>query len=163
MLSTLSVELLQEIGNELGKIDQQRLRAVAKDVGLAINPLFFSSLTLKTNELRLESSVDMLTLLASRKTGWSCYARSLNITVWHSRSQPAQMDGQKSEKEDVRKRLDLSDDAMGSLLASALGSMTNICSVSWWASNSDPAWQRAPFLGFLASRSLAGGPPLAHR
>jgi hypothetical protein len=103
--------------SQLIKVDQQHLRAVCQEIGLAINPLFFSTLVLKTRHLRLEADVCVLTALASGKTGWCSHAKTLNISH-----------GSSPGREKVE-RLDLSDEAMQNLLAAALGTMMNVRTV----------------------------------
>jgi len=143
MLSDFSVELLHEIGRELSKTDQQHLRAVCKDLCLAINPLFFCTLVLKTQPLCLESGVQLLRALASGKTGWSPYAKPLTIAPG------------KWLNEEARKfQADLSDDAMEGLLVTALGSMVNVRSVMWDVRQGDHTWARDAVLKFLGTAPL---------
>ncbi|KAF7345687.1 hypothetical protein MVEN_01588500 [Mycena venus] len=81
MILSLSVEILQEIGVMLFKLaDQKSLRSVCRVLGLAINPLFFSTVVLDIHSRRLDESLSYLEALANGKTGWSQYAQSLKIT-----------------------------------------------------------------------------------
>ncbi|KAJ7617928.1 hypothetical protein FB45DRAFT_932976 [Roridomyces roridus] len=75
-LLTLSPELLEEIGNQLGHPDHTRLRAVCKDLEGATQRLFFSSLILNTGE-HLFSRHDFLSALVSGTTGWNAYTRKI--------------------------------------------------------------------------------------
>ncbi|KAJ7488079.1 hypothetical protein FB451DRAFT_1391030 [Mycena latifolia] len=143
MLS-LSVELVQEIGAELSRVDLKRLRAVCKDVGLAINPLFFSALVLWTQHLRLETGLHVLTSLASGKSGWSPYAKTLTIKPGETPKAGPGAD-------------DRSDSAMQELLAAALGSLTKIRTVIWEMHEGDLAWQQTAIC-----QSFANFPLLDH-
>ncbi|KAJ7814717.1 hypothetical protein B0H13DRAFT_2139728 [Mycena leptocephala] len=107
MLSILSIELLQEIGSE-------SFRAVSKDIGLCINPLFFADFVLKTQQLHLETVVDILMAIASGETGWSPYAKSMKI-----------VQGRPPETG----KANISDEAIQNLLAAALGTMLKVRTV----------------------------------
>ncbi|KAF7343918.1 hypothetical protein MVEN_01680500 [Mycena venus] len=145
MLSTLTIELLQEIAAELAMPEKKRLRAVCKDIGLAINPLFFSALVLNVNQLRQEIGLYILKALASGESGWSHYATSLRIIDSVSGTM------QEIEAQQKRERRDISDDAMHDLLVSALRSLTNIRSMSLYISKNEPVWRRDALLGYLAA------------
>ncbi|KAJ7488062.1 hypothetical protein FB451DRAFT_1529078 [Mycena latifolia] len=141
MLS-LCAELIQEIGNKLVRIDQKCLRAVCKDIGLAINPLFFSTLVLKTQSLHSENGIYILKALASGDTGWSTYAMTLTI-------QPGGILEGRADS-----RFDISDSAVQELLASALGSLMNIRVVMWETNKKDPEWQQDTIRDFLTTCPL---------
>ncbi|KAJ6517257.1 hypothetical protein C8R47DRAFT_1312802 [Mycena vitilis] len=147
MFSTLSTELVQEIGMKLTKSDQKYLRAACKDIGLAINPLFFSSLVLRTKNLSLDTGINNLTALASGKTGWSQYTKSLSILPgpW-----------QNHEADEAPERPHISDNAMRGLVASALTSLKNIRAVVCSINGSDAEWKwlRDPVLSLIAGATL---------
>lgn len=98
MILSLSVELLQEIGAKVRVVveslpfielmalaqladldDRKRLRGACRALSFAINPLFFSSVTLDIHNRRLDENLSFLEGLASGRTGWSRYARNLKI------------------------------------------------------------------------------------
>ncbi|KAJ6588989.1 hypothetical protein B0H19DRAFT_1102374 [Mycena capillaripes] len=141
MLSELPIELLQDIGDQLRKTDQKRLRAVCKDLRLAMNPLFFSDLVLDTQSLHLNEGIQLLTALASGKTAWTPFAKSVTIRPlkWQDN-----VEG------------DRSDDAMEELFDAALGSLKNVRSVMWDVQLGDPAWQYDAILRFLGTAPLLG-------
>ncbi|KAJ7606957.1 hypothetical protein DFH06DRAFT_1486676 [Mycena polygramma] len=147
MFSTLSTELVQEIGMKLTRSDQKYLRAACKDIGLAINPLSFSTLVLRTRNLSLDTGIDNLTALASGKTGWSRYTRSLSILPG-----PWQNQGIDEPPE----RPDISDDAMMGLVVSALTSLKNVRAVVWSMNGGDTEWKwlRDSVLRLIAGATL---------
>ncbi|KAJ6552824.1 hypothetical protein B0H19DRAFT_1155025 [Mycena capillaripes] len=80
MILSLSVEILQDIGVKLADLsDRKSLRGVCRELGFAINPLFFSSVTLDIHNRRIDESLCFLEALAGGKTGWSQFARNLKI------------------------------------------------------------------------------------
>ncbi|KAJ7484537.1 hypothetical protein FB451DRAFT_1232811 [Mycena latifolia] len=85
-----------------------------------MGPLFFSSIALPSQHVCHKDSIWILESLATGKTGWSSYAKTLHI----SSGTPRWID-----KENVVS--DLSESARQELLASAFRSMTNIRSVVW--------------------------------
>ncbi|KAJ7911360.1 hypothetical protein B0H13DRAFT_2010003 [Mycena leptocephala] len=149
MLSILSVELLQEIGSELAKKDQKSFRAVSKDIGLSINPLFFADFVLKTQRLHLEATVDILTAVASGETGWSQYAKSLIIIHGYTRQLLV-----RREKPPKTEEANLSDEAIQNLLAAALGTMKKVRIVVWSVCYGDPVWLHDIILEFLLTAPL---------
>ncbi|KAJ6493459.1 hypothetical protein C8R45DRAFT_1073337 [Mycena sanguinolenta] len=82
------------------------------------------------------------------RSGWSHYATSLRI-----------IDSVSGTSEEInarlaRQRKDISDDAMHDLLATALRSLTNIRSMSWYISQGEPVWRRDALLGYLAAAAF---------
>ncbi|KAJ7328334.1 hypothetical protein DFH08DRAFT_1084483 [Mycena albidolilacea] len=138
MLLDLSVELLQEIGDQLARPDHMSLRQICRSVGAAIEPLFFSSLVLLKEELRIDMGRGFLEALATGQTGWSRYAQRLDI---------------KSAKKWRGAGLQRSDTMMQELLASVLGSLSNIRTVKW-ESYKDPVWQVNALCDFLNNLPL---------
>ncbi|KAJ6579155.1 hypothetical protein DFH09DRAFT_1147755 [Mycena vulgaris] len=144
MLLDLPTEILQEIESQLERIDHKRLRAVCKDLRLAMDPLFFSSLVLDLHQLRLESGREFQETLVAGQTGWSLYAKTLTIIPgkkpeWHQLADPR---GPKSE------------DANGHLLSSALGSMKNVQAVIWKVDDTCPAWEQKAICDVLDALPL---------
>jgi hypothetical protein len=90
------------------------LRQICRSVGAAIEPLFFSSLVLLKEELRIDMGRGFLEALATGQTGWSRYAQRLDI---------------KSAKKWTGAGLQRSETMMQELLASVLGSLSNIRTV----------------------------------
>ncbi|KAF7345702.1 hypothetical protein MVEN_01590200 [Mycena venus] len=136
MLLDLSVELLQEIAFNLDSSDYRNFRAVCKDTSFAMEPLFFSTIVLSRQHLRLKSGHWILRSLASGETGWSKYAKTLRfargnqINAWEEASR-------------------LSDTAMQELLTRALWSMMNINTFIWEVHEGVPMWQRDLICDYL--------------
>jgi hypothetical protein len=91
------------------------LRQICRSVGAAIEPLFFSSLVLLKDELHIDMGRGFLEALATGETGWSQYAQRLHI---------------KSARNWTGAGLHRSETMMQKLLASALGSLSNIRTVT---------------------------------
>ncbi|KAF8149739.1 hypothetical protein K438DRAFT_1866336 [Mycena galopus ATCC 62051] len=138
MLLDLSVELLQEIGDQLARPDHMSLRQICRSVGAAIEPLFFSSLVLLKDELRIDMGRGFLESLATGETGWSRYAQRLHI---------------KSAKKWTGLGLHRSETMMQELFASVLGSLSNIRTVRW-EFYKDPVWQVDAICDFLNNLPL---------
>ncbi|KAJ7103900.1 hypothetical protein C8R44DRAFT_887396 [Mycena epipterygia] len=136
MLLDLSVELLQEIGGHLARPEQKSLRQICKSVSIAVEPQFFSSLVLEKEELRIDMGRGFLEALATGETGWSRYSQTLHI---------------KSATNRRRKGAGLSrsEAAMKDLLASVLGSLSNVQTVVWVSLDSDFAWEVNAICDFL--------------
>ncbi|KAJ7727342.1 hypothetical protein B0H14DRAFT_3001701 [Mycena olivaceomarginata] len=138
MLLDLSVELLQEIGDQLARPDHMSLRQICRSVGAAIEPIFFSSLVLLKEELHIDMGRGFLEALATGQTGWSRYAQRLDI---------------KSANKWTGAGLQRSDAIMQELLASVLGSLSNIRIVKWELYK-DPVWQVNALCDFLNNLPL---------
>ncbi|KAJ7115025.1 hypothetical protein C8R44DRAFT_855572 [Mycena epipterygia] len=145
MLLDLSVELLHEIGGqpELDRSDHRSLRRVCKALSFAMEPLVFSYILLRSNELRLERELQILQTLATGKTRWSQYVKTLRITQHRNQVE-----------EDINIDSNLPDFAMQELLASALGFMRNVRTVMWDVDECDPSWQVHPIRDFLSTLAL---------
>ncbi|KAJ7780765.1 hypothetical protein DFH07DRAFT_439341 [Mycena maculata] len=139
MLLDLSAELLEEIGSKLTQIDHASLRAACKELGGALDRLFFSILPLRICQLRSEKGVNILSALATGTAGWSVYAKALHIVPGN------QLEMSKSQV------VDLSDTEMHDLFASALGTMRNIRMTSWQILGNDPRWARNAICNCLGS------------
>ncbi|KAJ6566620.1 hypothetical protein B0H19DRAFT_1257818 [Mycena capillaripes] len=140
MLLDLSVELLEEIGVQLAQKDHANLRAVCKDLGGAMQRLFFSSLILRTGEeMQSENGVEMLKALATGKTGWSYYTRTLRI-------QPGMFT---KTREQLALESTISEGEMQELLASTLKWMTNVRTVIWAVRENDQGWEIQNVCDFL--------------
>ncbi|KAJ6566617.1 hypothetical protein B0H19DRAFT_1257815 [Mycena capillaripes] len=140
MLLDLSVELLEEIGVQLAQKDHANLRAVCKDLGSAMQRLFFSSLILRTGEeMQSENGVEMLKALATGKTGWSYYTRTLRI-------QPGPGTFPKT-REQLALESNISEGEMQELLASTLKWMANVQTAIWAANNH--GWETQTVCTFL--------------
>ncbi|KAJ7139211.1 hypothetical protein C8R44DRAFT_867376 [Mycena epipterygia] len=134
----LSVEVLQEIGSQIDivKADHKNLRSVCKYLALAFDPLFFSSLVLRTHELQLEEGFSFLETLATGTTGWSRFARTLSIDP---------------DKVTPGGGASLPNIELQDVLSSALGSMKNIQIVTWIIRSECPEWPRGAIASFLNS------------
>ncbi|KAJ7103899.1 hypothetical protein C8R44DRAFT_887395 [Mycena epipterygia] len=141
MLLDLSTELLQEIGGQVKSSgpEQKSLRQICKSVSIAIEPQFFSSLVLEKEELRIDMGRGFLEALATGETGWSRYAQTLHIDSAPNRKGAG---------------LSRSEAAMKDLLASVLGSLTNIQTVVWVSLDSDFAWEVNAICDFLNTLPL---------
>ncbi|KAJ7186640.1 hypothetical protein C8R46DRAFT_1024669 [Mycena filopes] len=123
MLLNLSVDLFEEIASELARSDHKNLRAVCRDISVAIDPFFFSLITIRTRPLHLKEGTWLLEALASGQSKWSTYAKTLLI-----------------EPGNVHLAFNPREDAQCKLLASALGSLKAIRTLSWTVgSDSAPA------------------------
>jgi hypothetical protein len=92
------------------------LRQTCRNVGAAIDPLFFSSIVLLKDELRIDTGRGFLEALATGETGWSRYAQRLHI---------------KSAKKRTGAGVHRSETMMQVLLASTLGALSNIRTVMY--------------------------------
>ncbi|KAJ6528744.1 hypothetical protein DFH09DRAFT_1045450 [Mycena vulgaris] len=137
MFLDLCVELLQQIGDQLEMIDHKSLRAVCKDLSFVMEPLFFSSLALDTTRLRLGSGRHIMETLATGESGWSRYAKTLQIAPGRSEGNPVADTGSCA----FWKAQDL--------LASALGSMEKVQTVIWHVDVGAPEWERNVISDFL--------------
>ncbi|KAJ7923843.1 hypothetical protein B0H13DRAFT_1979473, partial [Mycena leptocephala] len=127
MLSILSVELLQEIGSEVPSQERPKsFRAVSKDIGLSINPLFFAEFVLKTQQLHLETG-------------------SLRIVPGYSRRLIV-----RGEEPAETVKADISDEAIQNLCCRPWHHDEG----SWNMRRDDPSWQRDTILGFLPTAPL---------
>ncbi|KAJ7186627.1 hypothetical protein C8R46DRAFT_1057595 [Mycena filopes] len=127
MLLNLLVDLFEEIASELARSDHKNLRAVCRDISLAIDPFFFSSITIRTRPLHLKEGTWLLEALASGQSRWSTYAKTLLI-------EPGNVPWGKELAFNPR------EEAQCKLLASALGSLKAIRTLSWTVgSDSAPA------------------------
>ncbi|KAJ7127624.1 hypothetical protein C8R44DRAFT_778614 [Mycena epipterygia] len=132
MLPYLCVEILQEIGGQLPNCDQMNLRSVCKELGLAIDPLFYTFFVLRGDRMRKENGLYIIERLAAGQIGWSQHAKTVHI-----------MPGSKPETgEAIGPKWYPSDPALPNLLVSALASMHNIQTVMWTVHASDPDWVR---------------------
>ncbi|KAJ7023855.1 hypothetical protein C8F04DRAFT_1047773 [Mycena alexandri] len=130
LLEHLCIEVLQEIGNLLSNGDQMNLRAVCRELGVAIDPLFYTFFVLRGDRIRRESGLHMLEKMAAGQLGWCRHAKTIHITP-----------GSKPEAgEDVGPKWYPSDPALPNLLVSALASMHHIQTVVWNANSKDPDW-----------------------
>ncbi|KAF8145101.1 hypothetical protein K438DRAFT_1992149 [Mycena galopus ATCC 62051] len=118
--------------------DHKSLRQICRSVGTAIEPLFFSSLVLLKDKLRINMGRDFLEALATGETGWSRYARRLHI---------------KSAEEWAGAGWNRSDTMMQELFASVLASLGNIRTVEWEFLK-DHVWQVNPICDFLNNLPL---------
>ncbi|KAF8128495.1 hypothetical protein K438DRAFT_1888365 [Mycena galopus ATCC 62051] len=136
MLLDFSVELLQEIAEKLDNSDYGNLRAVCKYTNLAMEPLFFSTIALSRQHLRLKSGHWILKALAGGETGWSKYAKVLKFSRGNRIELGEELSGR-------------SDTAMQELLMSALWSMMNIKTFIWEVHQGVPMWQRNAICDYL--------------
>ncbi|KAJ7115016.1 hypothetical protein C8R44DRAFT_881055 [Mycena epipterygia] len=144
MLLDISVELLHEIGTQLGSLDHKNLRRVCKDLSVSMEPLVFSYLCLKVNELHLEGGLQILETLATGETGWSRYVKTLKIR----RNQEIEQDVGGAVG------VNRSNSRMQKLLASAVGSMINVQTVIWNVDERDPTWELSAICDFLNTLPL---------
>ncbi|KAJ7444492.1 hypothetical protein FB451DRAFT_1294198 [Mycena latifolia] len=138
MFLDLCVELLQEIANQLDRSDHKSLRAVCKDLSFAMEPLFFSSLVLKTHELRHHRW--FFQALATEKTGWTPFIKTLRIIS-------GQLELDSEEVADMG--LPLPEHATQDLLISALWSIRNARTIIWRVGQDAPGWERNTISYFI--------------
>ncbi|KAJ6459016.1 hypothetical protein C8R45DRAFT_556897 [Mycena sanguinolenta] len=132
MILDLSTELLEAIGSQLTQRDLAILRQVCKDLNGAVCRLFFSVLILHTCRNGLgDRGVGKLKALANSETEWSLHAKTLRII-------PAKTSNKAHDENPI------------DLLAAALGSLSNIQTVVWNASERGFwAWGQAVIVDFL--------------
>ncbi|KAJ7778677.1 hypothetical protein DFH07DRAFT_795555 [Mycena maculata] len=131
-LPYLCLEIIQQIGGELPNCDQMNLRAVCRELGVAIDPLFYTFFTLRGDRMRRDNGLYIMERLAARQIGWSHFAKTVHI-----------MPGSKPETgEATGPKYYPSDPALPNLLVSALASMHNIQTVVWTVHANDPDWVR---------------------
>ncbi|KAF7296391.1 F-box domain-containing protein [Mycena chlorophos] len=92
-LSSLSVELVQEIAAYLDTHDQAAVRATCSALSAALDPLLFSALTLNIRNESLEQDLSRLRALGDGTTPYSHYARDLHIKqltpyFWNPKQDP---------------------------------------------------------------------------
>ncbi|KAJ7800180.1 hypothetical protein B0H14DRAFT_2900652 [Mycena olivaceomarginata] len=128
MLLDLSLELLEEVGNQLGQKDHANLRAVCRSWA----------------EMYSEAGVEMLKVLAAGQTGWSSHARTLHIRPGKDTKTREQLACEDTVPEDE----------MQELLTCALKSMADIRTVIWKAHcESCPKWEVQTICAFLKGLS----------
>ncbi|KAJ7719831.1 hypothetical protein B0H16DRAFT_1605740 [Mycena metata] len=141
MLLDLSGELLEEIGTNLIQTDRANLRAVCKNLGGPVDRLFFSVLVLKTgHQLTSGNGVEILRALATGETKWSLYAKALRISP-----------GKQARNQETKEiHINISDNELQDLLASALKSMPKIRTVAWDVhEQACSEWERDTICDFL--------------
>ncbi|KAJ6553073.1 hypothetical protein B0H19DRAFT_1155578 [Mycena capillaripes] len=132
MLPYLCVEVLQEIGGQLPNCDQMNLRAVCRELGSAIDPLFYTFFALRGDRIRGENGLHIIGRLAAGQLGWCHHAKTVHI-----------LPGSKAEKgEAVAPKWYPSNTELPNLLVTALASMQNIQTIIWDARGTDPDWLR---------------------
>ncbi|KAJ7348287.1 hypothetical protein DFH08DRAFT_865679 [Mycena albidolilacea] len=130
MLPYLCVEVLQEIGSQLANCDQKNLRAVCKELNLAIDPLFYTLFVLQGSRIRAENGLHILERLAAGQIGWSHHCKTVHIRPG-SRALKGEDDGPKWYP---------SNSELPNLLVTAISSMQNVQTVVWNVQASDPRW-----------------------
>ncbi|KAJ7155616.1 hypothetical protein C8R46DRAFT_1356091 [Mycena filopes] len=147
----LCIEVLQEIGSLLSNGDQMNLRAVCRELGLAIDPLFYTYFVLRGDRLCEESGLHILEKLVAGQLGWCRHAKTIHITPVQKIDREAAKQGPKWYP---------SEPSLPNLLVSALAAMHNIQTVIWDATSKDPHWVKAairdalPTLPHLSSLRL---------
>ncbi|KAF8193865.1 hypothetical protein K438DRAFT_1934668 [Mycena galopus ATCC 62051] len=141
MLLHLPVEVLQEIGRQVPKAGNKNLRAVCKDLALAVDSQVFATIMLATNKLSLDDNRSVLETLAARElvTDWSRFPRTLKIDL------------------DNTTKIQSEDQPLGpaeEVLFSALCCMPNIRTVIWNICWGYPEWPRTVISRFLNSQNL---------
>ncbi|KAJ7155736.1 hypothetical protein C8R46DRAFT_1041092 [Mycena filopes] len=132
MLLTLSPELVQEIVSWLAAAEQRNVRLTCEDISAATQPLFFSSLTLQVGGLR--RNIEILEAIASGKTGWARWAKTLK----HVPQVDPSVGGGDAQSERVFRELS--------------GSLSNVCIVIWKTdAQHDPEWAQDVIPHFLST------------
>ncbi|KAJ7921148.1 hypothetical protein B0H13DRAFT_1866972 [Mycena leptocephala] len=145
MAAALCEDVLAEIGTHMSKTDQISLRAVCRDARQAIEPLFFAEapIVLDIRQPRLEESLLHLDALASGKTAWARFGRTLRICYLSPGATGA---GKKlADAEELRSAIARTTH----LLPLALQSMKNIHRVDWKIETTDNAAARDAVFAFL--------------
>ncbi|KAK7045057.1 hypothetical protein R3P38DRAFT_2882323 [Favolaschia claudopus] len=145
MLLDLSTELLEEIGNELTHKDHGNLRAACRGLNEAMQRLFFSLLTLKTNpNLGSLEGRELFEALAGRQTGWTTYAKTLCIDATGEN----QAGTSATSGEEIPAIVD--ELVLQSRLANALSSVPKLRTVVWKLHERESAkWETETICGFL--------------
>ncbi|KAJ7921151.1 hypothetical protein B0H13DRAFT_1866977 [Mycena leptocephala] len=145
MPAALCEDVLAEIGTHISKTEQISLRAVCRDARQAIEPLFFAEapIVLDIRQPRLEESLLHLDALASGKTSWARFGRTLRICYL---SPGATGVGEElTDAEELRS----ANARTAHLLPLALQSMRNVHSVHWKIEATDDAVARDAVFAFL--------------
>ncbi|KAJ6451274.1 hypothetical protein C8R45DRAFT_1042162 [Mycena sanguinolenta] len=141
MLPYLCIEVLQEIGSQLPNSDQKNLRAVCKELNVAIDPLFYTFFVLRGDRIRGENGLNILERLASGQIGWSHHCKTLHI-----------LPGSKAEKgEAIGPKWYPSNAEIPNLLVTAIASMQHIQNVMWNVRARDPQWVRESICDSLST------------
>nr|GAT53770.1 predicted protein [Mycena chlorophos] len=144
-LSSLSVELVQEIAAYLDTHDQAAVRATCSALSAALDPLLFSALTLNIRNESLERDLSRLRALGDGRTPYSHYARDLYIKqltpyFWNPEKDP------KIAEEETRCLIELE-----VALKLALGRLGGVQTVRWVGSSLDRDWVPEIVLDALAT------------
>ncbi|KAF7296389.1 hypothetical protein HMN09_01109100 [Mycena chlorophos] len=143
-LSSLSVELVQEIAVYLDTHDQTAVRATCSALSASLVPLLFSVLTLNIRNESLERDLSRLRAVADGRTPYSHYARDLYIKqltpyFWNPEKDP------KIAEEETRCLIELE-----VALKLALGRLDGVQAVRWVGSSLDRDWVPEIVLDALA-------------
>ncbi|KAJ7147868.1 hypothetical protein C8R43DRAFT_1069256 [Mycena crocata] len=133
----LCIELLQEIGAQLGRKDHKSLRAASRAFRLTMDPIFFASFVLNTHLLHLDDTRELLESLAKNQTGWPQHAKVLTIKAAEHYQAKDELEA-KSEW----------DATVVELVGAGLGRMKNVQSVVWHLDHCNTALVK-PICGFL--------------
>ncbi|KAK7024888.1 F-box domain-containing protein [Favolaschia claudopus] len=121
MLPHLAIEVLQEIGGRLPNADQKNLRAVCRELNIAIDPLFYTLFVLRGEKIRQECGLEMLARLAAGNIGVVVSLAMLRGEGMSPKWWPVTME-------------------VPHLLVKALCAMQNIRTVVWTIRTTDPDW-----------------------
>ncbi|KAJ7127530.1 hypothetical protein C8R43DRAFT_1027552 [Mycena crocata] len=119
----LCAELLGDIGRQLDEADQKHFRLVCVDLRRAMDPIFYSSFHLKTDQLRLDYTRAILEAIVKNEIGWSRYTKTLTITIGKIPQPEVKTEYKPDGVVASKTSLDL--------LSAALLSMKNIETVLW--------------------------------
>nr|GAT53773.1 predicted protein [Mycena chlorophos] len=151
-LSSLSVELVQEVAGHLGIRPQSALRATCSALCVALDPLVFSTLTLRIGIEKLERDLSRLRALAEGATPFSRYARRVNIAEVTPYEFYWGTDNLKDPKTGEQKELWLV--TLREALKPALTTLDGVRIVHWTASRDDPEWLVRDIVDTLATWQL---------
>ncbi|KAF7371353.1 F-box domain-containing protein [Mycena sanguinolenta] len=143
MLPYLCIEVLQEIGSQLPNSDQKNLRAVCKELNVAIDPLFYTFFVLRGDRMRGEDGLKIIERLAAGQIGWSHHCKTIHI-----------LPGSKAEKgEAIGPKWYPTNAEFPNLLVTAIASMQNTQTVMWNVRARDPQWVREAICDSLSTLS----------
>nr|GAT52199.1 predicted protein [Mycena chlorophos] len=137
LLSSLSVELIQEIAGHLETPAQVALRATCSTFCAALDPFVFSNLTVFVGRSTLERDLSRLRKLPAGSTPYSQYARNLYIKevtpfFWSS--------GSENADSEVEEEKELWRTGLQEALRPALNGLDGVQTGRWAGSSLDPEW-----------------------
>ncbi|KAJ7065536.1 hypothetical protein C8F01DRAFT_1125969 [Mycena amicta] len=146
MLLSLSVELVHELAFYLTRAEQANLRTTCAGLCAALDPIFFSTLTINIRKESLEQDLSYLETLGTDATPYSQYARTLNIVnlVPFYPTDPEVTEMAERVAASLKKNLPPALEALREI----------VHTVKWATGQTDPIWAAQVILDALAAFPL---------